>query len=165
MWRGVDYKALSLACLCQCWSSKLSPVKLSIYKRKWIGNRWLSLHESWPLIGHASQLINLKINPWLHRLAVLSIGWLDDSSLFHSPLYLTLTNILPQSIFFGCWPLTFFFHCQFFPNPDLHTTHPPSNSTDLNLSLAYKLAINPLLTFAKLSSLLVWTYIFSWLNL
>jgi hypothetical protein len=27
---------------------------------------------------------------------------LDDSPLFHSLLYLTLTNIQPQSIIFGC---------------------------------------------------------------
>jgi len=43
---------------------------------------------------------------------------LDDSPIFHSPLYLTLTNSLPLSILFGL--LTFdhcFFHCQFFSQP------------------------------------------------
>ncbi len=35
---------------------------------------------------------------------------------FHLPLYLTLTNILLQSIFFGCWHLTIFFSvANFFP--------------------------------------------------
>jgi hypothetical protein len=71
---------------------------------------------------------------------------LDDS-----PLYLTLTNIRPQSNFF--WLLTFdhsFFCCQIFPNPDLHTTQPSGYPSDLNLSPAYELTINPLLTLAKL---------------
>jgi len=49
----------------------------------------------------------------------------------------------------------FIFCCQFFSNPDLHTTHPPSYLsylTNLNLSLAYEPTINPLLTLAKLLS-------------
>jgi len=100
--------------------------------------------------------------PWLHQLAILSIrwaGWFTSLS-FTSLLYLTLTNILPQSIFFGYWPLTIFFRCQFFPNPDLHTIHPPSYPTDLNLSPAYKLTINPLLTLAKLLSSLGLIFIY-----
>jgi hypothetical protein len=51
-------------------------------------------------------------NPWKNRLEWTSphdcTSWLfcpldglDDSPLFHSPLYFMLTNILPQSIFFG----------------------------------------------------------------
>jgi hypothetical protein len=45
--------------------------------------------------------------------------------------------------------LTIFFGCHFFPSPDLHTTHPPSYPIDLNLSPAYKLTTNPLLTLAN----------------
>jgi hypothetical protein len=44
--------------------------------------------------------------PWLHQLAILSIGM---GYVFHLPLYLTLTNVLLQSIFFGCCLLTIVF--------------------------------------------------------
>ncbi len=40
-----------------------------------------------------------------HQLAVLSIGWAAFS---HPALDPTLTNIVPQSTIFGCWPLAFF---------------------------------------------------------
>jgi len=90
--------------------------------------------------------------PWLHQLVILSIGcagWFAYFSLTSLPY---ITNILPQSIFFGCWPLTIFFHCQFFPNPDLHTTQPPNYSTNINFSLVYELTMNPLFILAKLLS-------------
>ncbi len=67
--------------------------------------------------------------PWLHQLAFL---W---PAFFICPLYLTLTNILLLSIFFGCWP--------FFLNLHLHTTLSPSYPIDLYPSPAYKLTTNP----------------------
>jgi hypothetical protein len=126
--------------------------------------------NSWTLVGRDNEnsnnkhgtmrltihvVVKAKVNqpPWLYQLAVLSIGWAGWLSFFHSPFYLMLTNIQPQSIFFGWWSLTiFFFHCQFFPNPAFHTTHQPTYPTDLNFNLAYKLTTNPLLTLARLLS-------------
>jgi len=81
-----------------------------------------------------------KVNQssWLHQLVVLSIGWVGWFTFFHPPLYLTLTSILSQSIFWvaDLWSLLFCY--QFFPNLDLHTTHPPSYPIDLNLNPTYK---------------------------
>ncbi len=76
--------------------------------------------------------------PWLHQLAVLSIGW---AGWFASFSFTSLPYVNQHSTTVNLfWLLTFdhfFFHCQFFLNPDLHTTHPPSNYIDLNLSPAY----------------------------
>jgi len=51
---------------------------------------------------------------------------------FHLLLYLMLTNILLQLIFFGCWLLTL---------------NPQSYPIDLHLSPAYELTTNPFPTF------------------
>ncbi len=44
--------------------------------------------------------------PWLHQLAVLSIG---SASFCHHAPDSQLTNIVPLSTFFSCWPLVSFF--------------------------------------------------------
>jgi hypothetical protein len=70
---------------------------------------------------------------------------------FHLPLYLTLTNILLQSIFFGFWPLTIFYFFYLFLNFHLHTTLPPSYPTDLQFRPAYELTTHPLPSFYLLA--------------
>jgi len=63
----------------------------------------------------------------MHQLTVLFVGWV---AFFHWDPDPALTNIVPQSTFFGCSPSTFFFPL-FFPKPDLHTSLPPSYPIDL----------------------------------
>jgi len=76
--------------------------------------------------------------PWFHQLAVPSIGW---AGWFVSFSFISLPYINQNSMIVNLfWLRTFdhfFFHCQFFPNFDLHTTHPPSYYTDLNVNHAY----------------------------
>ncbi len=98
--------------------------------------------------------VNQPPNPQcLHQLAFLSIGW---ASWFASFSFVSLPSVNKHSTTLNLfWLLTFdhfSFHCQFFPN--LHTTYSPSYPADLNLSPAYKLTTNLLLTLAKLFSLL-----------
>jgi len=54
--------------------------------------------------GKQENLMKARVNqpPWLHQFAVLSIGWAGWFAIFHSPIYLMVTNILRQIIFFGC---------------------------------------------------------------
>jgi len=106
-----------------------------------------------PHVSSSTCIIPTRVNQplWLHQLAVLSIGWAGWFVSFSSAS-LPLTNIVPQSIFFGCWLSTIFFCCHFFPSLDLHTPDPPGYPIELKLSLAYKLTTNPLFTLRKLLS-------------
>jgi hypothetical protein len=83
--------------------------------------------------------------PWLHQSVVLFVGW---ARWFASLLY--VNQHFNTINFFKL--LTFdhlFFRCHFFPNHDLHTTHPPSYPIDINLNLLYELTVNPLFTLAN----------------
>jgi hypothetical protein len=71
---------------------KLAPTKLRLTcTGKVRRGRWQGLDQGEP--------------PWLHQLIVLSIGW---AGLFHPALDPQLTNMVPQSTIFGCWPLVLF---------------------------------------------------------
>ncbi len=101
----------------------------------------------------AAYIFTARVNqpPWLRHLAVLSLEW---AGWFASFSFTSLPYVNQHSTTVNLfWLLTFdhsFCHCHFFLNPDLHTTHPPSYPTDLNLRPPYELTINPLLTLAKL---------------
>ncbi len=98
-----------------------------------------------------------KVNqpPWLHQLAIMSIGCVRQFTFFSSASlpyvnqHSTIVNLF--------WLLAFdhIFCCHFFPNFNFHTIHPPYSPNDLNLSSTYKLTTNPLLTLAKKYLLLV----------
>ncbi len=90
---------------------------------------------------------------------------------------LRLTNIVPQSTFFGCWSLalfSFLFFVLFLLNPSFHITLPPSYLIDLathwpTSSPTYQLTLNPLPTYhlSLLGEALVVVskkFISSWLN-
>jgi hypothetical protein len=93
---------------------------------------------SFTFVLQRAHLARVNRPSWLHQLAVLSIGW---AGWFASFSFTSLPYVNRHSTTVNLfWLLTFdhfFFHWQIFPNPDLHTHHPPSYYNDLNLSLAY----------------------------
>jgi len=83
--------------------------------------------------------LSFASSPYVNQYSTtVNLFWLLTFELL--PRHPTLINILPQSICFDCWPLSFFLG-QCFPHPDLHTTLSQSHPTNLLTLLSYLLAL------------------------
>ncbi len=101
----------------------------NLVDNKDIHKRKRTPHEKWPEWTSPHDYTSWPFCPlgWAGWFAFFSL-----TSLSYVNQYSTTVNLF--------WLLTFdhfFFHCQFFPKPYLHITHPPSYYTDLNFSPAY----------------------------